>query len=61
MLLRRVILNTKEQGIGVLGLNWEGPYRVREMLKLGVYELKNLDGKCVNNSWNAEHLRRYYV
>ena len=61
LVLRRFFLNMKEQGVGVLGQNWEGPYRVQGALKLGVYELETLDGKCINNPWNVEHLRRYYV
>ncbi|KAL5570683.1 hypothetical protein UlMin_020280 [Ulmus minor] len=28
LVIRRIFLNTKEKGVGVLGPNWEGPYRV---------------------------------
>ena len=27
LVLRRIFLNTKEQGVGVLGPNWEGPFQ----------------------------------
>ncbi|KAL5569910.1 hypothetical protein UlMin_026485 [Ulmus minor] len=32
LVLRKVFLNTKEKGVGVLGPNWEGPYRVRAII-----------------------------
>ena len=51
----------EEARFGVLGPNWEGPYKVQGVLKSGVYKLENLDGKLINNPWNAKYLRRYYV
>ncbi|KAL5552138.1 hypothetical protein UlMin_002314 [Ulmus minor] len=60
LVLRKVFLNTKEKGVGVLGLNWEGPYRVRAIICSGTYELETLEGHVLGNPWNAEHLRRYY-
>ncbi|KAL5539602.1 hypothetical protein UlMin_044178 [Ulmus minor] len=35
LVLRKVFLNTKEKGVGVLGPNWEGPYRVRAIIRPG--------------------------
>lgn len=32
LVLRRVMPNTKIQGHGVFGANWEGPYKVRTVL-----------------------------
>ncbi|KAL5578806.1 hypothetical protein UlMin_011248 [Ulmus minor] len=60
LVLRKVFLNTKEKGVGVLGPNWEGPYRVRTIIRPGTYELETLEGRVLSNPWNAEHLRRYY-
>ena len=60
-MLHHVFLNTQEQGVGVLGLSWEGPYRVLGTLKPEVYKRETLDGKRINNPWNAEHLMKYYV
>ncbi|KAL5550934.1 hypothetical protein UlMin_001110 [Ulmus minor] len=60
LVLRKVFLNTKEKGVGVLGPNWEGPYRVRAIIRPGTYELKTLEGRVLGNPWNAEHLRRYF-
>ncbi|KAL5549045.1 hypothetical protein UlMin_004276 [Ulmus minor] len=60
LVLRKVFLNTKEKGVGVLGPNWEGPYRVRAIIRPGTYELETLEGRVLSNPWNAEHLRRYF-
>ncbi|KAL5571672.1 hypothetical protein UlMin_021269 [Ulmus minor] len=60
LFLRRIFLNTKEKGVGVLGPNWEGPYRVRAILRTGTYELETLGGRVLANPWNAEHLKKYY-
>ena len=61
LVLRKVFQNTKEWKAGKLGANWEGPYRVEQIIKPGVYRLEEMDGTGVPRSWNAHHLRRYYV
>ena len=60
LVLRKVLPNMKEVNAGVLGPNWEGPYIVTDVLRLGTYRLKRLDGKTVPRSWNAELFRPYY-
>ena len=60
LVLQKVLTNTKEVNVGVLGPNWEGPYIIVEVLRLGTYRLKRLDDKPMPQSWNAEHLRSYY-
>ena len=39
---------------------WEGPYVVVEVLCLGTYKLKTIDGKIFTNAWNIEQLCRFY-
>src|SRR3989337_2017849 len=39
---------------------WEGPYRVRRVTRPGAVRLETEDGIPVNNSWNIEHLRKFY-
>ena len=39
---------------------YEGPYVVVEVLRLGVYRLKTIDGKVFTNAWNIEQLRHFY-
>ena len=38
----------------------EGPYIVVEVLQLGTYKLKTIDGEVFVNAWNIEQLRRFY-
>ena len=52
--------NTQVQGAGVLGPNWEGPYRVRKVIHDGTYYIEHTDGTPIRHPWNAEHLRQYY-
>ena len=61
LVLRKVFQNTKEWKAGKLGANWEGPYRVEQIMNPGVYRLKEMDGTGMPLSWKAHHLRRYYV
>ncbi|KAG7533312.1 Zinc finger CCHC-type [Arabidopsis thaliana x Arabidopsis arenosa] len=58
--LRRVFDNTKEEGAGKLGINWEGPYQITEKVRNGVYRLKDLDGNPVQRFWNIINLKKFY-
>ncbi|CAE5960381.1 unnamed protein product [Arabidopsis arenosa] len=60
LVLRKVFQNTAELNAGKLGANWEGPYTIAKVVRPGVYELINMNGKAVPRSWNAMHLRKYY-
>ncbi|XP_074324009.1 uncharacterized protein LOC141660930 [Apium graveolens] len=55
LVLRKVMQNTKIAQHGVLGANWEGPYKVKAILCKGTYRLEDLDGKLIPRAWNAEH------
>ena len=39
---------------------WEGPYRVMRVTRPGVVRLETEDGIPVSNSWNIEHLHKFY-
>src|SRR3954471_5905322 len=39
---------------------WEGPYRVKQVAKPGAVRLETEDATPVSNSWNVEHLRKFY-
>ena len=43
-----------------LSLPWEGPYIVAEVLHLGTYKLKNINGEIFANAWNIEQLHHFY-
>lgn len=40
---------------------WEEPFIIAEVTRPGSYRLKREDGTIINNSWNIEHLRRFYA
>ena len=60
LVLRKINSNTKETSAGVLRPNWEGPYIIEEVIRLGTYKLKWPDGSLMLRTWNAKHLRPYY-
>ena len=39
---------------------WEGHYRVTRVTRLGAVRLETEDAIPVSNSWNIEHLRKFY-
>ena len=39
---------------------WEGPYRVIRVTRPGAVRLETEDAIPVSNSWNIEHLRKFY-
>ena len=46
---------------GKLAPNWEGPYKVQQVLGKGAYALERLDGTPVSRSWNVAQLRICYL
>ena len=59
-MLRRVFLVARDPKAGVLGPKWKGPYKIKAIIRPGVYKLARLEGGLVPQAWNAEHLKRYY-
>ena len=43
-----------------LSLPWERSYVITEVLYLGAYKLKTINGEVFTNAWNIEQLRRFY-
>ena len=39
---------------------WEGPYRVKRVTRPGAVRLETEDGIPVSNSWNIEHLLKFF-
>lgn len=46
--------------VNKLSPNWEGPFRISEVVGNGAYHLTTLDGKKVPRSRNASHLKPYF-
>ena len=42
LVLRKVFQNTQELGAGEFAPNWEGPYKVVQIVRPGVYELEDM-------------------
>ncbi|XP_017239647.2 uncharacterized protein LOC108212431 [Daucus carota subsp. sativus] len=45
---------------GKLMPKWEGPYKVKEVIRPGTYKLENMDDSEVPNTWHGLRLRKYY-
>ena len=60
LMLRKVLGTTKNPAWGKLGPNWEGPYRITFVARIGAYYLEDLNEKAVLHPWNVNNLRRYY-
>jgi len=41
--------------------NWEGPFRIREVVEGGAYHLEWLSCKIVPRTWNTMHLKFYFI
>ena len=55
LVLKKLLPARKNPAHGKLGPNWEGPY-----IRPGNYELQTEEGKFLQHTWNAEHLKRFY-
>ena len=60
LVLRNVVGAAKNPSWGKLGPNWEGPYRITLVARIGAYYLEDLDEKVVPRPWNVNNLKRYY-
>ena len=49
------------KGTNKLSPKWEGPYRVVRVTRPGAVRLETGDGTPLQNSWNIEHLRKFYL
>ena len=57
LVLRRV---QSAKGTNKLTPKWEGPCRVVRVTRPGAVRLETEDGIKLQNSWNIEHLRKFY-
>ena len=60
LVLRKVVGNTKSLAWGKLGPNWEGPYRITSIARIGAHYLEDLDERAVLHPWNVNNLKRYH-
>jgi hypothetical protein len=57
LILRRILTREGRHKLSPL---WEGPFIVAEVTRPGSYRLTQMDGTEIGNSWNIEHLRKFY-
>ena len=60
LVFKKLLPARKNPAHGKLGPNWEGPYIISRVIRLGNYELQTEEGKILHNAWNLEHLKRLY-
>ena len=60
LVLKKLLQERKNLTHGKLGPNWEGPYIISRVVRLGNYELQTEEGKILQHAWNAEHLKCFY-
>ena len=60
LVLRKVLGTTRNPTWGKLGPNWERPYRITSVARIGAYYLKALDEKTILHPWNVNNLKRNY-
>ena len=60
LVLKKLLPARKSPAHGKLGPNWEGPYIISRVVRPDNYELQTEEGKILQHTWNAEHLKRFY-
>ena len=60
LVLKKLLPARKNPAHGKLGPNWEGPYIITQVVRPGNYELQTKEGKILQHTFNAEHLKRFY-
>ncbi|KAL2236290.1 UNVERIFIED_CONTAM: Gag-Pol polyprotein [Sesamum indicum] len=58
LVLRKVEVS---KHVGKLDPNWEGPFKVVEIVGKGTYKLQDAQGKELPRPWNIQNLKRFYV
>jgi hypothetical protein len=49
------------EGFHKLSLMWEGPFRVKHVSRPGASRLEMEEGEPVQNTWNIQHLYKFYL
>ena len=57
LVLRRIL---SREGLHKLSPMWEGPFRVKHVSRPGAARLETEEGEPVQNTWNIQHLRKFY-
>jgi hypothetical protein len=55
-----LVLRRRQKPGHKLESKWDGPFKVNQVTRPGSYRLLTMDDVEIPNSWNIEHLRRFY-
>ena len=61
LVLRKMEALGRANEQGKVTPNWEGPYKIAEVIREGTFGLETLEGKWLPRTWNADKLKRYYL
>jgi len=61
LVLKKYVITSAFRKEGKLWPNWEGPYRIQEMLALDTCILQMLQGEILGKTWNITHLEKYFT
>ncbi|KAK8934874.1 hypothetical protein KSP39_PZI014681 [Platanthera zijinensis] len=60
LVLKKVDAAGRSAPVGKLNPNWEGPYIIKEVLRMGSYYLQAVEGRTLSHTWSGDDLRRFY-
>ena len=60
LVLRKVLGTAKNPTWGKVWPNWEEPYRISSVARIGAYFLEDLDEHVIPRPWNVNNLKMYY-
>ena len=60
LVLRKAVRSVWDINARKLALNWEGPYRVTAIARVGAYYLEDIKERSLPQLWNVWKLRKFY-
>ncbi|RWV82068.1 hypothetical protein GW17_00056461 [Ensete ventricosum] len=64
LVLQKAEVGDSTRSHGKLALNWEGPYRVVEVVEVvrdETYTLATMEGRPLLRTWHISNLRKFYA
>ncbi|RZR71187.1 hypothetical protein BHM03_00003946, partial [Ensete ventricosum] len=61
LVLRKVEVSDPTRSHGNLVSNWEGPYRVVDVIREETYTLATTDGRLLPRTWHRSNLQKNYA
>ena len=61
LVLRKVMGNMRDIGVGKLAQTWKGLYRVTAIASARAYYLEDLDERPIPRPWNVHNLKKFHL